>query len=231
MVIGLAALSKFSGIALLCRAALTGAWVAWQRRSLRHLFVAGSGIGLPVLVLTGWWFWRNWQLYGDLLGFNMFTPYFTRPIPADLAQIWSERTSFLYGYWGNFGGLNLPIPSWAYTILNMSLVAGCGRADLFSLAVRRSKSSFVTRCPTLDIRHSTSEFVIVLWGVIVFVAWLNWTRTTWSSQGRLVFYASSVLFDSDGGGIGRVAAATRCAVCFGRGRHGMALFRRRCRSR
>ena len=83
VVIGLATLSKFSGIGLLAPAALTGAWVAWQRKSWRHLFAAGLVIGLPVLVLTGWWFWRNQQLYGDLLGFKMFTPYFSRPVPAD----------------------------------------------------------------------------------------------------------------------------------------------------
>ena len=188
VVIGLAALTKLSGMLLLLPAALTGAWVAWQRRSLRHLFAAGLAIGLPVLALTGWWFWRNWQLYSDPTGLNMFNPYFTRPIPADLAQIWSERTSFLYGYWGNFGGLNLPIPSWAYTILNiLLLLAAAGLIFSFWKFVARNRpSSLVAQRSTSDIRHST--FIIVLWGVTVFVGWLSWTRTTWSSQGRLVFY-------------------------------------------
>jgi hypothetical protein len=31
--------------------------------------------------------------------------------------------------------------------------------------------------------------LISLWGALVFVLWLNWTSTTWSSQGRLVFSA------------------------------------------
>jgi hypothetical protein len=182
IVIGLATLTKFSGAGLLAPAALTGVWVAWQRKSWRHLFAAGLAVGLPVLALTGWWFWRNQQLYGDWLGFKLFTPYFSRPVPADLAQIWSERASFLYGYWGNLGGLNLPIPSWAYMLLNVLLVmAAIGLViSLLRFVLRRAERSF-------DFRPST--FVIILWGIIVFVSWLAWTRTTWSSQGRLVFYA------------------------------------------
>ena len=233
-VIGLAALTKLSGMLLLLPAALTGVYVAWQRGQTlkhraesesqlklaqaasdgpnqgalapftllarrftsglgwRHLFSAGLAIGLPVLALTGWWFWRNGQLYGDLTGLKMFNPYFTRPIPADLAQIWSERASFLYGYWGNFGGLNLPIPAWAYTILNiLLLLAATGLIFSFWQFVARNRpSSLVTQHSTFDIRHSS--FILVLWGAIVIVAWLGWTRTTWSSQGRLVFYALPV---------------------------------------
>jgi len=191
VVIGLAALTKLSGMLLLLPAALTGAWVAWQRRSLRHLFAAGLAIGLPVLTLTGWWLWRNWQLYGDPTGLKMFNPYFTRPIPADLAQIWSERTSFLYGYWGNFGGLNLPIPAWAYTILNiLLLLAAAGLIFSFWQFIARNRpSSLVTQHSIFDTRHASRTSIIVLWGAIVVVGWLSWTRTTWSSQGRLVFYA------------------------------------------
>jgi hypothetical protein len=193
VVIGLAALAKLSGMLLLLPAALTGAWVAWQRRSLRHLFSAGLAIGLPVLVLTGWWFWRNWQLYDDPTGTKMFNPYFTRPVPADLAQIWSERTSFLYGYWGNFGGLNLPIPSWAYLLLNsLLLLAGIGLLTALIRWVTASLQVVLAAIRNLKSTSSNRQFsllLVILWGALVFVGWLAWTRTTWSSQGRLVFYA------------------------------------------
>ena len=192
-VIGLAALAKLSGMLLLLPAALTGAWVAWQRRSVRHLFAAGLAIGLPVLALTGWWFWRNWQLYRDPTGFKMFNPYFTRPIPADLAQIWSERTSFLYGYWGNFGGLNLPIPSWAYLLLNsLLLLAGIGLVIAFIRWITANSQSVLAAIRNPESTVGNPQFpllLVILWGVIVIVGWLSWTRTTWSSQGRLVFYA------------------------------------------
>jgi hypothetical protein len=198
IVIGLAILSKVSGAALLALAALTGVWIAWQRRlGWRHLFAAGMAVGLPVLALTGWWFWRNLQLYGDLLGFKLFTPYFTRPIPADLAQIWSERVSFLYGYWGNFGGLSLPIPAWAFNALNaLLLLAAVGWGVRFLTADRRPQTASgahsvqsVVGGPPSVVVVKFARFLIVLWAIIVFIGWLSWTRTTWSSQGRLVFYA------------------------------------------
>jgi 4-amino-4-deoxy-L-arabinose transferase-like glycosyltransferase len=196
IVIGLAVLSKVSGVALLALAALTGFVVAWRRglasrrNDWRHLFAAGLAIGLPVLALTGWWFWRNLQLYGDLFGFKLFVPYFTRLVPADLAQIWSERTSFLYGYWGNFGGLNLPIPAWAFDALNALLLlaaAGWGIRLVAVLRDRRLQTAGGGR--QLAVGGQFARSLIALWAVIVLVAWLNWTTTTWSSQGRLVFYA------------------------------------------
>jgi hypothetical protein len=193
VVISLAILSKLSGLALLPLAALAGAWAAWQRRSWRALFSAGLAIGLPVLLLSGWWFWRNVQLYGDLLGYSLFTPYFTRAVPADLSQIWSERTSFLYGYWGNFGGLNLPIPHWAYMALNG--VALAAAAGITYSVLRNTLRRHGIRNTNYEIRTTKYElrffplFLLTAWGLLVFVSWLNWTQSTWSSQGRLVFSA------------------------------------------
>ena len=199
VVIGLASLTKLSGLGLLAPAALTGSWVAWQRgptlkrqsekaqiarMDWRHLFAASLAMGVPVLALTGWWFWRNQQLYGELLGFKMFTPYFSRPIPADLAQIWSERTSFLYGYWGNFGGLNLPIPGWAFALFNALLL-------LSAIGLVISLLRFTLRPLHIVLHSHLASFIVAVWGIVVFVSWLTWTRTTWSSQGRLVFYALS----------------------------------------
>lgn len=189
-VIGLATLSKVNAIALLSLAALTGTIVAWRRRSWRDLLTAGIAIGSPVLLITGWWFWRNVQLYGDLLGFRLFTPYFTRAIPADLAQIWSERTSFLYGYWGNFGGLNLPIPKWMFGFYNGLLLIACAGITYYALRITSCvlRNKFTIHHSPFTI-HRLPLLLIILWAIIVFVGWLAWTRTTWSSQGRLVFSA------------------------------------------
>jgi hypothetical protein len=266
VVIGLAALTKLSGMLLLLPAALTGVYVAWQcgpmlkhraesgsqlklaqaasdgpnqgalapftllaRRftsglGWRHLFAAGLAIGVPVLTLTGWWLWRNWQLYGDPTGLKMFNPYFTRPIPADLAQIWSERTSFLYGYWGNFGGLNLPIPAWAYLLLNgLSLLAGIGLVVAFIRWIAANSQSVLAAIHNPESTISNRQLpllLVILWGAIVLVGWLIWTRTTWSSQGRLVFYALPAYSIIMAAGLGawlprRVAPYAFGVVCIG----------------
>jgi hypothetical protein len=117
-----------------------------------------------------------------------------RDVPADLPQLWRERFSFLAGYWGNFGGINVPMAGWTYRVLNAIVpVAGLG---LIIAIVKYQVSNvkhqgFSIRRLILDIRNL--PFVIcILWALVVFGPWLLWARITWSSQGRLVFYAISV---------------------------------------
>ncbi len=193
--VGLALLTKESAGGLVILTALTVAYVSWRSRSLRLFFIGGLVTGGAVLLIAGWWYLRNWQLYGDPLGQNVFVEILgQRDVPADLAQLWRERVSFIRGYWGNFGGLNVLMPAWVYTVLNtLSVLATLGlilpllshsRALIQSRQRRRSTDSSIWRF---------SPWVLVLlWPVLVVVPWIMWATTTWSSQGRLVFSAISV---------------------------------------
>ena len=149
IILGLGLLTKASAIGLLPLAVATVAWETWQQYKLQianhksqitenthHLPFAiyhlPSAICyllfaichlllviLPALALSGWWFYRNFRLYGDWLGLNAFYAVLgTRDVTADFAQLWAERFAFAAGYWGNFGGLNVPLPTWIYTLLN-----------------------------------------------------------------------------------------------------------------
>jgi 4-amino-4-deoxy-L-arabinose transferase-like glycosyltransferase len=197
-VLGLAALTKTSSLALTVLTALVVTVRAVRRRSWIEFFVGGLATLVPLLAVTGWWFLRNLQLYGDLTGFDMFFEVLgTRDVPADLSQMWRERYSFAAGYWGNFGGLNVPMPPWVYDVLNGSaviaafgLVAGLVKSQIVE---RRSQTAGrASRNPGSVIRHL--PFVIfLLWGLGVLLPWLVWwARITWSSQGRLVFTAIPV---------------------------------------
>jgi hypothetical protein len=118
-VLGLAALTKLGWPALAVLTALVVTVRAVRLRSWSEFFVGGLATVLPLLIIGGWWYLRNLRLYGDLLGLSVFKVILgTREVPADLAQLWRERYSFAAGYWGNFGGLNVPMPGWAYTVLN-----------------------------------------------------------------------------------------------------------------
>jgi hypothetical protein len=186
VVLGLAALTKSSSLALTVITALVVVVRAVRRRSWTEFFIGGLATLLPLLLIAGWWYLRNLRLYGDLTGLNTFTEILgTRDVPADLAQLWRERYSFLAGYWGNFGGLNVPLPAWVYTILNALLVIAA--LGLVALLLRKvigvEKHLFIVHC---------SLFICFLWGLGVFIPWLWWARVTWSSQGRLVFPAISV---------------------------------------
>ncbi len=181
MVLGLAALTKTSSLGLTLLTALVVTTRAVRRRSWREFLVGGLCTLLPVLAIAGWWYLRNLRLYGDLTGLNVFIEVLgQRDVPAGLAQLWRERFSFLAGYWGNFGGLNVPMAPWAYTILNTILVTAA-----LGLIIRLSRKFII-----LDSRFSI--LLCLLWGLAVLIPWIQWARITWSSQGRLIFAALPV---------------------------------------
>ncbi len=206
-VLGLAVLTKESALGLLPLAALALLLRGYREmdrpptakaikeaggRVLRRLAL----VALPVLLIAGWWYGRNWRLYGDPLGLNAFIAVLgQRDVPADLAQLWRERYSFLAGYWGNFGGLNIPLPEPLYTLFNgLLLLAVLG---LFKAGWAKRLPN--RRRPTADHGPGTEDrglypagTIVFLWPAIVFVSWIRWATVTWSSQGRLVFSAIAV---------------------------------------
>jgi 4-amino-4-deoxy-L-arabinose transferase-like glycosyltransferase len=198
VILGLAALTKTSSLALTVLTALVVTVRAVRRRSWAEFFAGGVATLVPLLAISGWWFARNLRLYGDLTGFSAFFEILgTRAVPADLAQLWRERYSFLAGYWGNFGGLNVPMPAWIYTLLNtLAAVSGLGLLAILFRAV--IAPHLVGRWPGVDRLgldfhvHPWSFLLALLWGLGIFIPWLGWARVTWSSQGRLVFPAISV---------------------------------------
>jgi 4-amino-4-deoxy-L-arabinose transferase-like glycosyltransferase len=195
IVVGLALLTKESAAGLVLLTALAVAYVSWRERSALTFLTGGLVTGGTTLLIAGWWYLRNWRLYGDPTGQNAFIEILgQRDVTADLAQLWRERVSFIRGYWGNFGGLNVLMPEWVYTILNVLLILSVLglTVALFSrigalVQDRRSKES-----DPAPIRKSASWLLVILWPILVVALWITWAATTWSSQGRLVFSAISV---------------------------------------
>ena len=112
LLLGLAALTKLSGLALLPLTAAVLVVVAARRRASGALFRWGALIAVPVLVVAGWWYLRNWQLYGDPTGFNaMLDIAGRRPEPFTFQRLKSEFQGFRLSYWGVFGGFNVIVPS------------------------------------------------------------------------------------------------------------------------
>ncbi len=236
-VIGSGLLTKASAIGLLPLAAATLAWEAWQgiksqigesahpvpskiqnpkpkilvhvSRFAFHVFL----ILLPALIISGWWFYRNFRLYGDWLGLNAFYAVLgTRDVVADLVQLWAERFAFAAGYWGNFGGLNVPMPAWIYTILNiLAILAALGLTVRFVLwvagyeskvngsadrqipnsspQIQNPKSKIQKLWPFAWDSLTAARALAWAWPAAVFVSWIRWATITWSSQGRLIFSA------------------------------------------
>ena len=188
LVLGLAALTKSQTLALAPIIALVVTVRAVRQRSWKEFLVGGLATALPLLLIAGWWYLRNLRLYGDLSGIEMFTTILgQRDVPADLPQLWRERFSFLAGYWGNFGGINVPMAAWTYQVLNTIVLAAA--LGLIITAVK----SLVSNPKSTERAIRRFPFIIcLLWALLVFIPWLVWARVTWSSQGRLVFYAISI---------------------------------------
>ena len=188
VVLGLAALTKTSALGLLPLTALSVAIVAWKRRSWPEFFAGALATAIPVLLIAGWWYARNIQLYGDVTGLNAFIEVLgKRAAPASLQQLWGERWGFMLSYWGLFGGVNVPMDEWVYHVLNaLAWIAFFG-----AIAYLVRMSPPYTPPASGGGREGAPLFIVGLFGVVVVAALTQWATVTWSSQGRLAFSAIS----------------------------------------
>ncbi len=149
------------------------------------IFGAVISGGITILI-AGWWYVRNWQLYGDFTGLNVFLDIVgRRVIPTNAAQLWAERNSFTQAYWGLFGGMNVPMPETVYAILNIIGVIGLVGALVFILVTLFKRAWPLQRWLLI--------MPPLLWIIISFLSYIRWTSETQASQGRLLFGALSAI--------------------------------------
>jgi hypothetical protein len=72
LLLGMALLSKMSALALVAVVMLAIALAWWRARDVRVLLVKGCAIFCPAILVAGWWYVRNWLLYGDPLGWSVW---------------------------------------------------------------------------------------------------------------------------------------------------------------
>lgn len=230
VLVGLAALSKLGALgllpltllALILRQLVEVSAIQRQQASIDGLALADHDaapsvarraartLGQFAIVLTvaaiiaGWWYWRNWQLYGDPLGLNVFLDIVTRrPTTPTLRDLLAEFQGFRINFWGLFGAVNLLMrPAWIYSLLDgLSLLGGAGllvwvyqqwRAHTRLHAARLQtvgESGWLARLWPLVSARAACWLLAGAWIVIVFIAVLRWTLLTLASQGRLLFPA------------------------------------------
>lgn len=98
------------------------------------------------LAVAGWWYLRNWQLYGDPLGLTAFRAEFsTQPFDWRDPAAWRGALSQLFAsFWARFGWLSLRPPAWAiwpYAALTMLATLGWLRGGLTQFIIYNSTSS------------------------------------------------------------------------------------------
>jgi hypothetical protein len=69
-----------------------------------------------LVLLSGWWFWRNYQLYDEWLAVETHLNLAGRG-HLSLPEIWRLRTEIERAYWATFGWGQLRPPEWLYQLL------------------------------------------------------------------------------------------------------------------
>ncbi|MBN1995798.1 MAG: glycosyltransferase family 39 protein [Anaerolineae bacterium] len=217
LVLGLGAISKLSLLYLLPLAGLVLLGDLFRHRSWRRFWGQGLIIGGLVLLLAGWWYWRNWQLYEDVTALKPHLLYrggALDPRPP-LAQIWqTEMAGLEISFWAAFGAGQILLEPWLYRILGWIkyLVLG-GVVIGFCLAVKGQMANVKYQMPGVSrlVGHakpgpsgggvSANRYglvsgkqlmilaLLMLWCLIIFLALLRWMQITPASWGRLLYPA------------------------------------------
>ncbi len=191
LVLGLAALSKVSALGLAPIIALALGLAAFRRRSAAFFLKGVALVGGVAALVAGWWYFRNWRLYGDPLGLNVFVATVgPRHPPPTLLQLISEGEGFLMSFWGLFGGVNVPAEPNVYRALNV--LAALGSVGLVIYLVRSARR-LAGAWHLGDNLEEAKILVLLAWPLIVFAALIRWTTITKASQGRLMFPAISAI--------------------------------------
>ncbi len=117
---GLAALAKVSGLGIVFLAAL--AILLVHRKNIRALVLHWTLFALTFLLVAGWWYARNWILYGELTGTEMMLRIFgERGALLTMQQLITQLSEVWETFWVGFGWGNIRAPSFVYALFGILL--------------------------------------------------------------------------------------------------------------
>ena len=134
---GLALMAKFSLIFALLLIELALLLTVRSTRDWRGFVKANLIVLVCTVVIAGWWFVRNVQLYGEPTGIQRMNQLWGGRNPAD--SFWLAVSEIPYAWsslWGRFGYGQIPLPDGIYTAA--LIVSLLGLVGLIVAFVRRS---------------------------------------------------------------------------------------------
>jgi 4-amino-4-deoxy-L-arabinose transferase-like glycosyltransferase len=184
--VGLAALTKVSGLGLLGLVGLVLFIYGLKRRSWRVAILGNALVGLLAAAIAGWWYWRNMTLYGDWTGTETMVQIMGgRPVPLTVEQLLAEIPGLFRSFWGIFGYFSIALPTPLYGLLNGLLLIGFVGFLAALLPVKYT--------PDLPPRFRRAWPILIGWVILLILALLQWTLRTPATQGRLLFPALAAL--------------------------------------
>lgn len=174
-------LLQLSSLVLAAPIGLTLLYDAWRHGRVRLVLSGGLAIALPFVALTGWWFWRNYLLYGDFTANKIVQKMWCcDPIPPLLAL-----KLFLTGLLGRFGnGLMITYPYAVYWLA--AALALFALAGTVPLVLRAGRARPGAGKP--DWRTAAR----LSWLTPESTLWLLHAATILSVFGALLLYAATV---------------------------------------
>ncbi len=182
MFLGLAALSKLSGLYLWIIVALAYLIHLVTRRDWKQAAPKLLLTALAAVVIAFPWYWRNWLLYGDPTALTAFLAVVgPRQKPV---HFFSEFQGLRVSLLGLFGWFNIPLPEPFYRLWDAFLAIS---AIGFLQGVWRRR--FYLR----PLRRHAFLILLALWLGVILLALVRWTTMTPGTQGRLIFPAIASL--------------------------------------
>jgi 4-amino-4-deoxy-L-arabinose transferase-like glycosyltransferase len=180
--LGLALLSKVSALALLPLVALALSLAWWRDRNWRALIVRGAMILVLAGAVAGWWYVRNWVLYGDPLGWGVWLQDIgiTR---ITLGELLRQFGHVFTSFWSPADGLYPRTVFWGLGLL----LAGATVGWCVMIVRRLGRSRLLRRRDSW--KGVSTEGLILAggWLVLLFISLIRYMTTTPSAEGRLLF--------------------------------------------
>ncbi len=184
--LGLAALSKLNALGLLILTAGVITWLAWLRRDRWLLLRGGMLVLLPVSLIAGWWYWRNYALYGEWLGIDqLLTINGLRVETRSMDDLIGEFRGVRYSFWGLFGWFSILMPGFVYSALDLvTIVIGGGLIARATIAWQKGAAAF-------HLGYLRVQLLLLVWALMLCGLMFYWLTFATSGQGRLLFPAIS----------------------------------------
>jgi hypothetical protein len=184
---GIAILCKLSGLVLVPVVAVFFGWRALRSRKWAEQVRSAVLFALWIAAIAGWWFYRNWALYNEVLGEQMMqTMLGAQSVRAGSAlEVLAEFQGWWFSLWGVFGAFSVLPGRWVYAVFTGAVLLAVGGGVRAIIEVRGQPG----RDPAQYAPHAFAVlFLMLTVGGVIYRSW-----TQYAFQGRLVLGAIGVI--------------------------------------